>query len=199
MRRCLPLVGGWWDTCLMAVTSGLRVECHDDGWMVAGEAGHPQDLRLCNDYLGYLADRHYAPGTRRSYAFDLLAFARWLAEQELRLEAVDTDAMLRFLSACRSVGLAPATTNRRLAAISGVFAFRSMRDPSAVNPMPTGTAARRASESQRDGLLGHLARPQPRSMMRVRQPQRLPRGLDRPEVTASLASLLAWRDKAIAG
>ena len=183
----------------MAVTMGLRVERRGDGWVLAGAAGGPQDLRLCNDYLGYLADRRYASGTRRSYAFDLVGFARWLAEQQLRLEAVDTDAVLRFLSACRSDGLAPATTNRRLAAISGVFAFRSMRDPSVVNPMPTGAAVRRAGGSQRDGLLGHLARPQPRSMVRARQPRRLPRGLDRVEVAAFLASLRAWRDKAIAG
>ena len=183
----------------MAVTMGLRVERRGDGWVLAGAAGGPQDLRLCNDYLGYLADRRYASGTRRSYAFDLLGFARWLAEQGLRLEAVDTDAVLRFLSACRSGGLTPATTNRRLAAISGLFAFRSMRDPSVVNPMPRGAAARRAAGWQRDGLLGHLARPQPRSMTRARQPRRLPRGLDRVEVAAFLASLRAWRDKAIAG
>ena len=69
----------------MAVTMGLRVERRGDGWVLAGAAGHPRDLRLCNDYLGYLADRRYASGTRRSYAFDLLGFARWLAEQQLRL------------------------------------------------------------------------------------------------------------------
>ena len=77
----------------MAVTSGLRVEAREDGWVLGGEAGHPQDLGLCNDYLGYLADRHYAAGTRRSYAFDLLGFARWLSGQQLRLDAVDTAAV----------------------------------------------------------------------------------------------------------
>jgi hypothetical protein len=30
--------------------------------------------------------------------FDLLALVRWLVEQDLRLEAVDTDALLRFLA-----------------------------------------------------------------------------------------------------
>lgn len=183
----------------MTTTSELRVEQRDDAWMLGGTAGHPDDLRLCNDYLGYLADRHYAAGTRRSYAFDLLAFARWLAGQQMRLEAVDTDALLRFLASCRSDGLAPATVNRRMAALSGLLAFRSMRDPSQANPMPKGAAARRVTRSQRDGLLGHLARPQPRSALRARQPRRLPRGLDRAEVTAFLSSLRTWRDKAIAG
>lgn len=183
----------------MTTTSELRVENRDGAWLLAGPAAHPDDLRLCNDYLGYLADRHYAAGTRRSYAFDLLAFGRWLAGQGLRLEAADTETLLRFLAWCRSEELAAATVNRGMAALSGLFAFRSMRDPSRVNPMPEGAAARRATGAQRDGLLGHLARPQPRSALRVRQPRRLPRGLDRAEVAAFLSSLRTWRDKAIAG
>ena len=95
--------------------------------------------------------------------------------------------------------MAAATINRRLAAISGLFAFRAMRDPAASNPMPTGAAARRVAPGQRDGLLGHLARPQPRSALRVREPRRLPRALDAGEAAALLGSLRTWRDRAIAG
>lgn len=179
----------------MTATTRLKVAACDGGWSVTG--ADSDDLALVNDYLSYLGDRHYASGTRRSYAFDLLAFCRWLLEQELRIEQVDTGALLRFLASCQ--GLAPATINRRLAAVSGVFGFRAMRDPEATNPMPRGPAARRVSASQRDGLLGHLARPQPRSALRVRQPRPLPRGLEGAEVTAFLASLRTWRDKAIAG
>ena len=167
---------------------------------------------------GYLGDRHYAPGTRRGYAFDLLALLRWLAGQDRRLDQIDTEVLLRFLAACRSAstprgaasvaaipaggareGLAAATVNRRLAAVSGLFAFRAMRDPTAPNPMPTGAAARRVAPGQRDGLLGHLARPQPRSALRVREPRRLPRALDAGEASALLESLRSWRDRAIAG
>ena len=36
-----------------------------------------------------------------------------------------------------------------------------------------------AASGERAGLLGHLARPRPRSKLRVREPRRLPRGLDR--------------------
>jgi len=95
---------------------------------------------LINEFLGYLADRAYSPRTVRSYAFDLLAFARWLLEQRIVLEAVTTDVLLRFLAACRTAllpgrrganvfsiwdgrncGYSATTINRRLAAISGMF------------------------------------------------------------------------------
>lgn len=181
----------------MTDATRLKVVPVEGGWELTGADGDEDSLRLVNDYLGYLGDRRYSPGTRRSYAFDLLALCRWLAEEQLGVEVVDTAALLRFLASCQ--GLAAATVNRRLAAVSGLFTFRAMRDPAAVNPMPRGPAARTVSSSQRQGLLGHLARPQPRSPLRARAPRRLPRGLDRAEVRAFLASLHTWRDKAIAG
>jgi integrase len=95
-------------------------------------------------------------------------------------------------------GFAPATINRRLAAISGLFSFRSMRDPAAVNPVPRGPR-RGGPPGERTGLLGHLARPKPRSKLRVREPRRLPRGLDRAETAALLGSFRTDRDRAIAG
>lgn len=187
--------------------SELRVHRCDGAWLLDGPGS--DDVRLVNDYLGYLADRHYAAGTLRGYAFDLLAFLRWLGGQDRRLDQVDTDTLLRFLAASRSItvsegssasaGLAPATVNRRLAAISGLFGFRSMRDPSMPNPIPRGPAARRVAPGQRGGELGHLARPQPRSALRVRQPRRLPRALEGGEAAALLGSLRSWRDQAIAG
>jgi integrase len=49
-------------------------------------------------------------------------------------------------------------------------------------------------------MLGHLAaRPKQRSALRLREPRRLPRALDRRETTDLLASLRTWRDRAIAG
>jgi site-specific recombinase XerD len=189
------------------------VEVRAGRWELTGAAG----LRLINDYLGYVADRGYSPRTVRAYAFDLLHFARWLAAERTGLEAVGIDALLRYLAANRSAqrdgqpenviplsrgsaaGYAPATINRRMAAISGLFGFRSMRDPDAVNPVPMGAAARRTARGERSGLLGHLAKPKPRSKLRVREPRRLPRGLDRAETAALLGSFRTDRDRAIAG
>jgi site-specific recombinase XerD len=200
----------------MPDADGLRVQGGGERWRIDGAWGS-RDLQLCNDYLGYLADRRYSPASVRAYAFDLLHFARWLAGQGIGLDAVDTDTLLRYLAGCRAerragqhdnvislasgraTGFAAATINRRLAAISGLFSFRSMRDPAVANPVPRGPAARRAAAGERTGLLAHLARPRPRSQLRVREPRRLPRGLDRAETAALLSSFRTDRDRAIAG
>ena len=182
-------------------------------WELTGAVG----LALINDYLGCVADRGYSARTVRAYAFDLLHFARWLAGEGIVVDGVDTDVLLRYLAANRSErrdgqpanviplgrgtasGFAPATINRRLAAISGLFAFRSMRDPDAVNPVPKGPAARRTARGERTGLLAHLASPKPRSKLRVREPRRLPRGLDRAETATLMGSFRTGRDRAMAG
>jgi site-specific recombinase XerD len=195
---------------------GLRVEERGDRWCLAGSTA--ASFGLVNDYLGYLADRRYSPRTVRAYAFDLLSFCRWLHGEAVGLEDVDTPVMLRFLAYCRTAthaqrpggnvysirdgrnsGYSPATVNRRLAAVSGLFEYRAMRDPAAVNPMPRGAERRRTVRGEHSGLLGHLATARPASRLRVRQPRQLPRALDAADAAALLGSFHSWRDRAIAG
>src|ERR1700759_3232278 len=152
---------------------GLRAELREGRWRLAGAA----DGELINGYLAYLADRGFSAHTVRAYAFDLLAFARWLAGEGIALGEVTTDVMLRFLAWCRraplpgrpggnvysirdgrSAGYAAATISRRLAAVSGLFGYWGMRDPAAPNPVPRGAASRRGAAGERRGLPGHPGR-----------------------------------------
>lgn len=154
---------------------GLFLDAGDDGWRVGGDdAGR---FALVNEYLSYLADRNYSPRTIRTYGFGLLAFWRWLDDEGLDLSAVTTDVLFQFLAACRAervagwpggpnvVGLdgrrtdtvSPATVKLRLAAISGVFSFASMRgDPDIPNLVPKGREAKRLSAGERTGMLAHV-------------------------------------------
>jgi site-specific recombinase XerD len=209
---------------MQIVAENLRVDGGGGRWTLAATAPAgvmdvvDEMVAEMNDYLGYLADRGYSPRTVRAYAFDLLAFARWLVTEGLGLAEVTTDGLLRYLTFCRTValpgrpggnvysirdgrnvGYAATTINRRLAAVSGLFTFRMMRDPSAGNPVPRRAEARRVAQGERSGLLAHLRTPKRRSALRVREPRRLPRGLDRAETTALLASFRTDRDRAIAG
>jgi site-specific recombinase XerD len=200
----------------MASAGPLRAEGRGSEWRLIGS--DVESFRLINEFLGYLADRAYSSQTVRAYAFDLLAFARWLLEQRIALEETTTEVLLRFLTACRTAvlpgrrgdnvfsifdgrnaGYSATTINRRLAAISGLFAYRSMRHPELPNPVPRGREARRTTRSERGGLLGHLARPRPRSGLRLREPRRLPRSLQPGEAQALLGSFRTVRDRAIAG
>lgn len=196
--------------------SELRVARRDSCFALQGPGA--QRFRLINEYLAYLADRAYSRRTIEAYAFDLLAFARWLVSERIQLEAVTTDVIVRYLAACRSArvrgrpggnvysirdgrnsGFAPSTVNRRLAAVSGLFGYREMLDPAARNPVPRGKEARRTARGQRSGELSHLGRPRSRSRLRLREPRRLPRGLDRDELRALIGSFRTDRDRAIAG
>jgi site-specific recombinase XerD len=196
---------------------GLVLERSGDGWVLDGPGA--EAFEEVNEYLSYLVDRNYSPATVRSYGFGLLALCRWLASEDLALAAVTTDVLLRFLAACRrervagrpggnvvrldgrrADGLAAASVNLRLAAASGLFGFVSMRDPSRANPVPRGREARHRSPGERGGLLAHVARaPKRRSALRVREPRRLPKALDRDEVVVLLESLRSWRDRAMTG
>jgi len=198
---------------------GLSLEQREGDWCLVGAGA--DSFGLINDYLSYLADRNYSPRTIRSYGFGLLAFCRWLTSEGIGLSAVTTDVLLRFLASCRAQGVAgrpsganvvrlddgrradslsPATINLRLAAVSGLFSFWSMRDPDVMNPVPKGAEARRLAPGERGGMLAHVSRaPKRRSALRVRDAQRLPKSLDRSEVVALLESLRSWRDRAIAG
>lgn len=201
----------------MESSQALRLVSGDDGlWHLEGEEAHR--FVLVNEYLGYLGDRNYSRQTVRAYGYDLLAFCRWLIETDVQLDIVTTEVLLDFLRACRQATVpgrpsgnviridggpldryAASTINRRLAAITGLFSFRSMRDLAVGNPVPKGREAHRVSNEERNGLLGHLVRPKRQSVLRLRQPRRLPRPLDRAETVELLGSLRSWRDRAIAG
>ena len=108
-----------------------------------------------NRFLVQLDVRCFSPATVRAYAFDLANFAGFLADRSLTLAAVAPTDLFGYLDwqsgqrvvsgnvvALRRRGPAPATMNRRIAAVRGLFEYMVMIGERADNPVP---AARRAS------------------------------------------------------
>lgn len=176
-------------------------------------AGSGRDLELANRFLKHLETRAFSPQTVRAYAYDLLSFFRFCSARDLTLADVVPSDLFGYLEWQREqrappaskvvrirewLGPAPATMNRRIAAVRGLFEFAVQTGLRDENPVP---AARRASglREKPRGLLGHLGRRRPRTGGRlVRQAKRLPESLDPKEVAGFVADLGTHRDRAMA-
>ena len=165
-----------------------------------------------NAFLAHLECRGFSPATIRAYAFDLLNFGRFLAERDASLnDVVPTDLFdylawqskpvrvrgAKVVRLADARGAAPATMNRRIAAVRGLFEYAVIAGVRVDNPVP---AARRSTglRSKTRGLLGHIGPRRPLTGGRlVRQPRRLPESLEPDEVAVFLADLCTARDRAV--
>jgi site-specific recombinase XerD len=191
---------------------GFSVVADSVGHRIVGPGG---DVDVVNGFLEHLSVRNFSPATRRAYAFDLLNFLRFLSGRALRVGAVVPTDLFDYLdwqrqprgSAQPSVvvelssrtGAAPATMNRRIAAVRGLFEYAVVAGVCSQNPVP---AARRSTgvRARRRGLLGHLGpgRSGRGAGRLVRAPKRLPGALEAREVAEFVADLSTARDRAMA-
>ncbi len=186
----------------------VQVERQNGGYRLVGDwAG----VGAANAFLGHLEARAFAPATVRAYAYDLLNFARFAIERRLALaELVPTD-VFDWLDWQRPPrrrsgtvvafgargGAAPASVNRRVAALRAFFEHQVLAGVRASNPVP---APRRGAglRPKARGPLGHLGPGRSRAGGRlVREIRRLPESLDPADVGAFLADLATHRDRAI--
>jgi integrase/recombinase XerC len=189
----------------------VRVAGTGQGHRLVGEGG---TLEAANAFLGHLGARGYSPATVRAYAFDVANFATFLEARGLALGEVVPSDLFAYLDwqqeqqprprragdrvvALTRTGPAPATMNRRISAVRGLFEHQVMTGVLAENPVP---AARRANglRTPPRGMLGHVGPGRPKGGGRlVRQADRLPESVEAAEVSTFLADLLTYRDRAI--
>jgi len=170
------------------------------------------DAASANAFLGHLDARAFSPSTIRSYAFDIVNFARFLLARGSALVEVSPMLVFEWIDwqGVRSHGTpgraeeasgavrtaAAATANRRVAAVRALFEYLVMAGVCPSNPVPS--PRRRGSPGATRGLLGHLGTGRSRGGGRlVRQPQMLPESLPVSEVDRFLRSLDTHRDRAI--
>lgn len=187
----------------------LQVTRTNDGPRLEGDASG--DVDVANRFLAHLNARAFSPATVRAYAFDVLNFLRFCATRELTLASVQAADLFDYLDwQSRPVttgervvrltdrrGAAPATMNRRVAAVRALFTYLAIIGDRVDSPVPAGRGSS-GMRAIRRGMLGHLGPGRPRSGGQlVRAPRRLPESLEPADVSAFLADLSSYRDRAI--
>lgn len=156
-------------------------------------------LPVVDDYLQFVGAR-CRPNTWLATAYDLLVFFSVIPKYP---SAVTTTDVFTFLEAQRNPradgrvvrledrerGLAVRTIKRRLASVSGLFAYLLARGDAGVklNPVPRGLATRRAGSGAGQ-----------RGVPLLRTPRMLPRVLAPETANLFLAALRTHRDRAMA-
>lgn len=189
---------------MTASVIGKAGQCRLTGWA---------DQDAANRFLDHLAGRGFAAATVRAYAYDVLCFARFCQHRGLRLTDVVPVDLFDWIAwqtegkrprsgsvvaMVRHAGAAPASVNRRVAAVRALFEYLVMCGGRIDNPVPAPRRGQGLRVKSR-GVLGHLGPGRPRGGGRlVQSPRRLPESLGRDEVGAFVADLLTHRDRAVA-
>jgi len=100
-----------------------------------------QALRLLDSDL---QRRDASPRTRRAYATDGTAFARWSALQGVEPTSVDARLVRRYVAHLSACGAAPSTAARKLAALRALFASQRRHGAIEQNPAELVSTPRRA-------------------------------------------------------
>jgi integrase/recombinase XerD len=159
------------------------------------ELGHP----VVDEYLAFIGARA-RPNTWLAAAYDLLVFFSVISKEPAEVTTADVFTFLQMQRAPHrgpklvrledgEAGLAVRTIKRRLASVSGLFAYLVARGDVGVvaNPVPRGLATRRAG-----------SRPGMRGVPLLRTPRTLPRVVPPEAANAFLAALRTHRDRAMA-
>ena len=102
------------------------------------------DAAIAN-YLRWLViEKGRSPATITAYRSDLEQFAQWLAVQRSSLNCVNATLLEQYVALERASGRAPASVNRRLAAVRGLFRFLFDDGEIASDPTALISAGRRA-------------------------------------------------------
>lgn len=92
---------------------------------------------MIEQYINYLIEiRGYSENTAKAYEKDLHHFAKWTRGNipDARWSTITRTEIDSYISSQQRDGLAPATTNRRLAAISGLFNYFKREGYDIANP-----------------------------------------------------------------
>lgn len=151
-----------------------------------------QEIDWANSFLDAQNLRRLSRRSLRSYAYDLLHFARW---SQHPLAELTQSTLLDYVrhQLDQQPQPTPQTVNHRLTVLHGLYRFHQGGE------IPCGTAQLQRSCPKRSPLgYGRPSRAMT-SRLRLKQPQRVIHPLDRPQVEQFWNSFHALRDLALVG
>src|SRR6266446_8305410 len=195
---------------------------NDVSFELLDDTGQP--IAAVSGFMRHLRARSYSPNTLSAYAYDLLHFMTFLAEQQLSYEEFSPAHAVAFLTYLREVpsrkqaqrlGLVLCTTdnnqsttllsaptiNRIFAAVSSFYEYlilagQLLDKENPIQKVDDPASARTSGRHQ--PFMGRASRQRPvRRSVRVKTVQRVPRPMSEEQVTQLLESFHRWRDRAM--
>jgi site-specific recombinase XerD len=152
-------------------------------WELVATDGQP--VADAERFIHTLVLRGLSPRTRRTYAYDLLAAYRWMAEADRKPEQFTGDDLVAFIDYLqRPPPASPSTINRRLRLLQRFVQFL------------TGTAPVVAAWRQHTHALSFHSRSR-RGSVRIKEPHRVIHPLKDIQVLTFYSSLKTWRDRSM--
>ena len=152
-------------------------------WELVTDEGQP--VEDAERFIHTLFLRGLSPLTRRTYAYDLLAAHRWMAEAGRKPEQLTGDDLVEFIDYLqRPPPASPSTINRRLRLLQRFVEFL------------TGDAPVVAAWRQYSHALHFHSRSR-RGSLRIKEPHRVIYPLKDRQVLEFYSSLRTWRDRAM--
>ena len=175
-----------------------------ESWTVLGDDWEP--VGPVEAYLAYLSAIERSPGTVRAYAFGLKLWSEFLASRGLAWDRIGLDAVAQFVAWLRSPAdnvvvldagtarRAPATVNRHLASVFGLYDYHARSGVKVASDLVTWKRVGRGSYKP---FLHHLTkgRPVPTRPVKLAVPRQVPCTLTDEQVLALLAACSHLRDR----
>jgi integrase len=175
-----------------------------ESWTLVGDDCEP--VEPAEAYLAYLCAIERSPTTVRAYAFSLKLWFEFLSIRGLAWDRVDVDSVAQFVAWLRSPAdniivldaasavRAPATVNRHLAAVFGLYDYQAR---SGVTVAVELVAWRRVGRGSYKPFLHHVTkgRPIPTRPVKLAVPRQVPRTLTDEQILAVLFACDRLRDR----